>query len=237
MKSIGIIRSEYNKSNLLVDFINYTQQELHLLDRILAAVQTRKFGIEVTAELVGCIASLHPLLHRKFATTYLPQMVDALLEYVNKADDTIIRNFSKERFETVNLALTEFLKRVKPAAERKYICEELQLNLTIRFLQSDFLDRKLYAIAMLTTLLKQSKHRVLRRSSEELLGWVREKGILPLIYNEKSHSELISRSADFLQYFLLSQTSVEELAPLLEWNEPILKLVNDCYEYLPEEFR
>lgn len=100
-------------------------------------------------------------------------MVDALLEYVNKADDTIIRNFSKERFETVNLALTEFLKRVKPAAERKYICEELQLNLTIRFLQSDFLDRKLYAIAMLTTLLKQSKHRVLKRSSEELLGWVR----------------------------------------------------------------
>lgn len=69
------------------------------------------------------------------------------------------------------------------------------------------------------------------------MGWVREKGILPLIYNEKSHSELISRSADFLQYFLLSQTSVEELAPLLEWNESILKLVNDCYEYLPEEFR
>lgn len=90
---------------------------------------------------------------------------------------------------------------------------------------------------MLTTLLKQSKHRVLKRSSEELLGWVREKGILPLIYNEKSHSELISRSADFLQYFLLSQTNVEELAPLLEWNESILKLVNDCYEYLPEEFR
>lgn len=116
MKSIGIIRSEYNKSILLVDFINYTQQELHLLDRILAAIQNRKFGIEVTAELVGCIASLHPLLHRKYASVYLPQMVDALLEYVNKADDTIIRNFSKERFETVNLALTEFLKRVKPAA-------------------------------------------------------------------------------------------------------------------------
>lgn len=166
MKSIGIIRSEYNKSILLVDFINYAQQELHLLDRILAAVQTRKFGIEVIAELVGCIASLHPLLHRKFASAYLPQIVDALLEYVNKADDTIIRNFSKERFETVNLALTEFLKRVKPGSERKYICEELQLNLTIRFLQSDFLDRKLYAVAMLTTFLKQSKHRVLKRSSE-----------------------------------------------------------------------
>jgi hypothetical protein len=115
-------------------------------------------------------------------------MIEAVLDYVNKADELTIRNFSKERFETINLALTEFLKRVKPSAERKYICEELQLNLTIRFLQSDFLDRKLYAVSLLTTLLKQSKHRVLRRSVEELLGWVKEKGILPLIYNEKSHS-------------------------------------------------
>jgi hypothetical protein len=62
---------------------------------------------------------------------------------------------------------------------------------------------------------------------------VREKGILPLIYNEKSHSELIARSSDFLQYYLLNQPKSEELQPLLEWNESILKLVNDCYEYLP----
>lgn len=50
-------------------------------------------------------------------------MIEALLEFVNKADELTIRNFSKERFETINIALTEFLKRVKPSAERKYICE------------------------------------------------------------------------------------------------------------------
>lgn len=33
-----------------------------------------------------------------------------------------IRNFSKDRFELVNSALTEFLKRCKPASERKSIC-------------------------------------------------------------------------------------------------------------------
>jgi hypothetical protein len=72
-------------------------------------------------------------------------------------------------------------------------------------LQSDFLDRKLYAVAVLTSLLKQSKHRVLKRSTEDLVKWVREKGVMAAIYNEKAHSELISRSADFLQYYLLSQ--------------------------------
>jgi hypothetical protein len=79
---------------------------LKLFDRALEAVKTRKFGIEVTADLVGCIASLHPLLHRKFAIRYLPQMIEAVLEFVSKADELTIRNFSKERFETINLALT-----------------------------------------------------------------------------------------------------------------------------------
>jgi len=41
---------------------------------------------------------------------------------------------------------------------------------------------------LLTAMLRQSKHKVLKRSTEDLLNWVREKGILPLIYNEKSHS-------------------------------------------------
>lgn len=72
MKSVGIIRPEFSKSTILIEFINIAQNELKLLDRGLDAVKTRKFGIEVTSDLVGCIASLHPLLHRKFALRYLP---------------------------------------------------------------------------------------------------------------------------------------------------------------------
>ncbi len=104
-------------------------------------------------------------------------------------------------------------------------------------MQSDFLDRKLYAVTILTSLLKQSKHKSLKRSFEELIEWIKTKKVLAAIYNEKSHSELISRSADLLQYYLLSHPTFEELTPLLEWNEAILKLLNDCYEYFPEVFR
>jgi alanine dehydrogenase len=79
MKSVGIIRPEYTKSTLLIEFINIAQNELKLLERALDAVKTRKFGIEVTSDLVGCIATLHPLMHRKFALGYLPQMIEAVL--------------------------------------------------------------------------------------------------------------------------------------------------------------
>ena len=115
-------------------------------------------------------------------------------------------------------ALTEFLKRIKPQSQRKAIIEELQLGLANRFLQSDFLDRKLYAVTVLTSLLKQSKHKGLKRTFDELIDWVKEKKVLNALYNEKAHSELISRSADLLQYYLLSHPTFEELTPLLEWN-------------------
>ena len=38
------------------------------------------------------------------------------------------------------------------------ITEELQLNLIVRFLFSDFLDRKLLAVSMLTTFYKMTRH-------------------------------------------------------------------------------
>ena len=93
------------------------------------------------------------------------------------------------------------------------------MGLIVRFLQSDFLDRKLYAVNSLTLILKQSKHRSLQRTPEDLLAWVKQNNVIAAIYNEKSHSELISRSTDFLQYFLMSSPSYEDLTPLLEWNE------------------
>jgi hypothetical protein len=177
------------------------------------------------------------LLHRNYAVDFLNRLTVVLLEYVTQADELTIRNFSKERFEFVSTALTEFLKRIKPAAQRKAIIEELQLGLAIRFLQSDFLDRKLYAVTVINSLLKQSKHKGLKRTFDELIDWIREKKVLTAIYNEKSHSELISRSAELLQYYLLCQPTFEELTPLLEWNESILKLLNESYEYFPEAFK
>lgn len=55
------------------------------------------------------------------------------------------------------------------------------------------------------------------------------------IYNEKSHSELISRSSDFLKYYLETNPSPEKLKSLLIWNDAIIKLVDDYYEFLPED--
>jgi len=82
MKSLGVIRSEYCRSNMLIALINFIHNDLNLFEKILEAVQTRKFGIEATANLVSCIVLLHPLLHRKFAISFLPKLSDALISYI-----------------------------------------------------------------------------------------------------------------------------------------------------------
>jgi len=97
-KNVGVLRYEYCRSYMLTDFINYVHKEHNLFERVLQAVETKKFGIEVTADLISCIAQLHPLLHRNFALEYLTRLSNALLEYVTKADEMTIRNFTKERF-------------------------------------------------------------------------------------------------------------------------------------------
>ena len=45
MKSIGVLRGEYCRSYLFLDFINYAHKEHHLFERVLNAIETKKFGI------------------------------------------------------------------------------------------------------------------------------------------------------------------------------------------------
>lgn len=59
---------------------------------------------------------------------------------------------------------------------------------------SDFLDRKLQAVSILTTFMKYSKNSLVK-SKEEFVQWIKEKEILKAIYNDKSHEELIGRSS------------------------------------------
>jgi hypothetical protein len=131
-------------------------------------------NIEGTSELISFLMHIHPFFHRKWALEFIPQLTQGILDYVNKGDEMTIRNFSKERYEAVIQSVREFLKRVATLEERKAIVEQFQLNLICRFLFSDFLDRKLQAVSILTTFMKYSKN-MLVKSKEEFVDWIKEK--------------------------------------------------------------
>ena len=83
--------------------------------------------------------------------------------------------------------------------------QELELDLALRFINSDFLEKKMQAVSIFTDLLK---HAVLRPSEAylktgELFEWFSKNDIIKKIFNEKSHSELVGRGSDFLQSYLI----------------------------------
>ena len=129
------------------------------------------------------VCMVQPLFHRKFALNYLDRLVNAILEYVSKMEELTIRNFSKERYENIYQAINEFLKRIKKSEERKKITEDFQLQLILRFLFSDFLDKKLHAVTIMTQFLKLCKHSMTLISAKDFEKWIRDNKILPVIYN------------------------------------------------------
>lgn len=61
-------------------------------------------------------------------------------------------------------SIQEFMKRLYTTTERKTIIEKLQLDLILRFLFSDFLDRKLQAVTLLTNFFKMCRHNITKKS-------------------------------------------------------------------------
>lgn len=110
--------------------------------------------IEVVADLIYMVHIVSNYLHRKFAIKYLIDFIESILSYINDSKEGIIRNFSKERYDAVISAVSEFMKRLLPTYERKEKMDKLKLDLILRFLFSDFLDRKLQAISLLYNFMK-----------------------------------------------------------------------------------
>lgn len=199
-----IIRSDLMKSLLFIDIANL-MNDTGIFRRILKATQEKTFGVEVCAEFAQFIMILQNVFHRRFAVTYLRDYSAAILSYIRELDDNKIRNLSKERLNSLLTALKDFFGKLLPSEKRRSVLQELELDLALRFINSDFLEKKMQAVSIFTDLLK---HAVLRPSEAylktgELFEWFSKNDIIKKIFNEKSHSELVGRGSDFLQSYLI----------------------------------
>lgn len=101
---VAVCRSELSKSLDIVYFIDHLHQTgfFELLIKRLDA--TPPAPIEVTIELIGVVAHICRLFHREFALSYLPRLCDSLVKYLLTSPDSNIRNFNKERLDTLFLS-------------------------------------------------------------------------------------------------------------------------------------
>jgi hypothetical protein len=67
--------------------------------------------IELLANYMQGLHSMSPLLYRTFALEYIPKLKDAVFNNILKSPENNIRNMSKEKYDYVQKALDDLLKR------------------------------------------------------------------------------------------------------------------------------
>lgn len=84
------------------------------------------------------------------------------------------------------------------------------------FIDSQFLDRKLNSMAIMSDLIRQAR---LEEDSlpmlETIHKWIVDNRIIEKLYQEGTHPELISRSSDLLKVHLSFKPPLKSLEPLL----------------------
>lgn len=233
-EGVAVCRANLSKSLDIIHFINHLEK-MGFFDLIIKRLEASPSApIEVTIEVIGVVSHVCRLFHRDYALSYLPKLADSLVRYLLSSPDSNIRNFSKERLDTLFLSFDEFFSRYLSLPEKRRKKYELQPRLARMFIDSQFLDRKLNSLAIMTDLIKQAK---LEEDSATMLEmiekWIVDNHIVDKLYQEGTHPELISRSSDLLRLHLNFRPSLKSLEPLLELNEPILKLIVENLTYFP----
>lgn len=211
--------------------------ELGIFRQTLEAIQQSTLPVEICSELVHVISTFSGVFSRRFAIVFLRDLADAVVQYLNRIDEANIRNFSKERCDNLMISLHDFYRRLLTAEERRKRFEVIKLNLSLKFINSDFLERKLHAITTITEFVKQSRSQFHQISYADICEWILKNDLLRKIFNEKSHPELMSRAMDFIKLYLEDRPKLETLDPFLETNETMLKVSNDLFDNFPRPFR
>ena len=154
-----ITRQGYCRSVFLINLLNKLGN-MGLFDKILERIsdKTKWAPIDIVSIYSGLVGNCHSVFHREFALEYIPKLKKAAWESVLKSPDSNIRNFSKEKIESITNAFDLLLKRVYSIPEKQEMIETFNLEISLMCFETDFLERKLQGIKSILDIIKQIKY-------------------------------------------------------------------------------
>lgn len=82
-------------------------------------------------------------LVRMFALEYIPKLKDAVFNNILKSPENNIRNMAKEKYDHIQKALDDLLKRGYSLGEKFTFMENFSIDVGKMLFKSNFLERKL----------------------------------------------------------------------------------------------
>jgi hypothetical protein len=180
--------------------------------------QNKWAPIETVNLMSGLVGNLYGVMHRNFAYEYIPRLKDAIFGNILKSPDSNIRNFSKDRIDSVINSLDSLLKRCYSIPEKNEVIETFNLQVCLICFEADFLDKKLYGLKNLQEIIKNMRYGTLKYLTAEVINkFIAEHNIFDKIFGSKGHVGLVQRSSDFLKY-LINESSLDVKDLEQVWN-------------------
>ena len=121
-------RNPICKSIFFIDLVNLAGQRgmfQLVLDRI---SDTKNWAsIDLTSVLVGIIGNLYGILVKEFAQSYIPKFKEAIWKNLLKSPEANIRNFTKDKIDSIVTSFEPLLKRAYTTQERQEVTFQTDL--------------------------------------------------------------------------------------------------------------
>lgn len=200
----GLTRPGHCKSIFTVGLVNKFGEQGGF-DKILQRISDieRWAPIEVVSIMMTILENLNSVLHRDFVYEYVPRLKEAVWRNLLESPESNIRNFTKERIDSILNAFDILLKRAYSLPEKNEMVESLNLQICSICFDSKFLERKLQGLKSLLEVLKQVKFGHAKFITNEYLNeFIETNQIFDKIYGNRGHTQLIQRSSEFLKFLI-----------------------------------
>lgn len=173
---------------------------------------------------------------------------------IEKLDEKEIKDMNKDLFSESMETLKGFLKLYLTKEEAAKFIQEQNVQISLKFLKSPYLEKRLYGIGEIKRMIQQNvADQQMRRyamqtknlqnneslNANALAHWIIDQKILELIFNENAHAELIKRSSFLLTYLSSESLLTKEMLDFI-WNcqqgkhEDIVRAIYDTFKEIVE---
>lgn len=145
---------------------------------------------------------LHPLRGVKYivkeeiCAELVTEGKNTFAKWIELLDDKDIKEIGKDKLNRELSLIRSFLTLMYTEEEAKKIVEDSEMKITLKFMKSESLEKRLNAITEIKKMVEQAEGDRMGDIDEKfLLDWVLKNNILQSILSENTHSEIIKRAS------------------------------------------
>jgi ubiquitin carboxyl-terminal hydrolase 34 len=186
-----------------------------------------ELNFDIFTIVVDILYNVHHYLHYHYAEWFLKDFGQRALEILNSFSKVEIRNFKRDKLESIVRKLKDILNKVYIESDVNAIFDIFGINFGINCLKNSvMLDKKLLGLKVLSdTLYEATKGISASQVSisdrhipvSVLLGIVMSENTLELVFGSSSHNQILQKSSDLLKSIFIGKVlTMKDIEKLLQ---------------------